>query len=374
MTPGDGPLAGVRVLELGSVGPGPWACMVLAGLGASVLRVDRPDAKRHAFPGQSVLARGRTRISLDLKLAADRERVLGLAGHADVLVEGFRAGVAERLGLGPQACQERNPRLVYGRMSGWGQDGPMAALAGHDLNYLAASGALAAMVDPDHSPSYPLSAALTFGGGSMFLVSGIIAALYERQASGQGQVVDAAIADGMSMLLASSYGLLGKNGPPLGSTPAETAAPYYATYLCADGKRVAVAAYETQLWRALIAVLGLADDEDRHNPEHWPAMREQFRTAFAQHSRAEWVSRFAGVDAAFSPVLELGEVPDFAQAQARQSFTVLDGRVQPTMSPKFSRTPTAPPAVTAPADTAWTTELLAEIGFEPATANEQEAS
>jgi alpha-methylacyl-CoA racemase len=347
--------------------------MVLAGLGASVLRVDRPDAKRHAFPGQSVLARGRTRISLDLKLPPDRERVLDLAGHADVLVEGFRAGVAERLGLGPDVCRQRNPRLVYGRMSGWGQDGPMASLAGHDLNYLAASGALAAMVDPASSPSYPLSAALTFGGGSMFLVSGIIAALYERQASGQGQVVDAAIADGMSMLLASSYGLLGKNGPPLASTPADTAAPYYATYGCSDGKRVAVAAYETQLWRALIAVLGLPDDDDRHNPTHWPAMREQFRAAFAQHSRADWVTRFAGVDAAFSPVLELSEVPDFAQAQAREGFTVLDGRVQPTMSPKFSRTPTVPPASTAPADSAWTTDLLPELGDSSADERSREA-
>jgi alpha-methylacyl-CoA racemase len=348
------------VLELGTPGPGPWACMVLAGLGASVLRVAQPGPVR-LIPGQDVLTRDRTRLQLDLKDPEDRAHALSLVDRADVLVEGFRPGVTERLGLGPDVCLERNPRLVYARMTGWGQDGPMARLAGHDLNYLAVTGALTAMVDEASAASYPLAAALTFGGGSMFLVTGIIAALYEREHSGQGQVVDAAIADGMSMLLASAYGMLDGAGPPLTPAAARSSAPFYTTYYCADGERIAVAAAECDSWRALVEVLGIADDGARDEPGRWDELRSALEREFGRRTRAEWIARFEGVDAAITPVLRMAEAPHHPQATARGMFTTLNGHVQPTTAPRFSRTQSATPTWEPAGGSAWDERPTADI-------------
>jgi alpha-methylacyl-CoA racemase len=335
---GAGPLAGVRVLELGTPGPAPWGCMVLASLGASVLRVERPGAAHQPFPGRAVLGRDRTLIEADLKTDAGRQRVRDLVPHADVLVEGFRPGVTERLGLGPDDCLRVNPGLIYARMTGWGQTGPLAPEAGHDINYLAASGALAAMVEEGQAPSYPLAAALTFGGGSMFLLLGITAALYERASSGRGQVVDAAVADGLSMLLASAYGLLADTGL-MGPPPVPAPAPFYGTYSCADGDWVAVAPMEPDLWAAFTAVLELDDEGERSDPARWPELRKRIAERFSSRPRPEWIDAFADVDAAVTPVLRMQDVPAQSHARARELFATFDGVVQPTTAPRFSRTP-----------------------------------
>jgi alpha-methylacyl-CoA racemase len=288
-------------------------------------------------------------VEADLKSDEGRERVLDLVPHADVLVEGFRPGIAERLGLGPDTCSRLNPRLVYARMTAWGQTGPLATRAAHDINFLAASGALAAMLDEGQVPTYPLAAALTFGGGSMFLLLGIAAALYEREHSGRGQVVDAAVADGLSMLLASAYGMLAHQSP----SPAVTVAPpFYRTYRCADGQWVAVGALEPTFWAAFLGVLQVDDDGSRDDPSRWPALQQLIADRFSSRSRAHWLEAFAGVDAAVTPVVPMPEVPAEPQAEHRGLFTAVDGVVQPTMAPRFSRA-AASASGAARAVTAW---------------------
>ncbi len=338
-----GPLSGVRVIELAGIGPAPLACRLLADLGADVLRVERAG-------GATIddgLAGDRPRVALDLKDPAVVARLLDAVAGADVLVEAMRPGVAERLGLGPAQCAARHPGLVYARMTGWGQDGPLAQRAGHDLNYLSLTGALHAIGEPGGKPVVPLNLVADFGGGSMFLVSGILAALVERARSGQGQVVDVAMVDGVSQLMSMTWSLWGAGRwrDERGSNMLDGGAPYYDTYACADGRHVAVGAIEPQFYAALVAGLGLTglpgQDED------WPVTRAAFTAAFATRTRDEWAAHFAGTDACVTPVLSLAEAPDGAHLAARGTLVRSGRSVRPAPAPRFSRTPAVPAA---PAD------------------------
>jgi alpha-methylacyl-CoA racemase len=343
-----GPLTGLRVVELAGLGPAPHAAMVLADLGADVVRVERP-ASPHL---RDQMLRGRRTVAADLKDAADRDGVLALADHADVLLEGFRPGVAERLGVGPAHCLDRNPRLVYGRMTGWGQDGPLAPHAGHDINYLSLTGALHAIGRPGEPPVPPLNLVGDFGGGSMFLVTGVLAALWERARSGRGQVVDAAMTDGVGVLLQMTWSFRGMGvwSDERGTNLLDGGAPFYDTYECADGRFVAVGAIEAQFYAALLAGLGLTDAglprrDDRAN---WPELRRRLAAAFASRPRDTWAELFAGTDACVTPVLRFDEVAAHPHNAHRRSITDLDGVPQPAPAPRFSRTtpatPAAPPA------------------------------
>jgi alpha-methylacyl-CoA racemase len=342
-----GPLAGLRVLELAGIGPGPFCCMMLADLGAEVLRIDRPDGPPGGHPAD-VLGRGRRSVAMNLKSPAAIAAVLGLVGRADVLVEGFRPGVMERLGLGPAACHARNPRLVYGRMTGWGQDGPLAQAAGHDITYIALTGALWSMGRAGERPVPPLNLVGDFGGGGMLLAYGIMAALFEAGRSGQGQVVDAAMTDGSATLMGGFFGLLaqGRWRNARESNMLDGACPYYDTYECADGKFVAVGALEPQFFALLLDGLGLdaARFADRTDPARWPAMRDEFAAIFRTRPRDEWAAAFDGTDACVVPVLDLEEAPRHPHNAARGTFLARGGAMQPAPSPRFSRTPAAMPA------------------------------
>lgn len=349
---GRGPLAGVRVVELAGIGPGPFAAMMLADLGAEVLRVDRPTGPGLTFgaPHLDVLNRGRRNVAVDLKDPRGREVVLRLVERADVLVEGFRPGVTERLGLGPEDCWARNPRLVYGRMTGWGQDGPLAPTAGHDIGYVALTGALHAVGRAGGPPQVPVNLVGDFGGGAMYLVVGVLAALLEARGSGRGQVVDAAIVDGAAGLTAMLHGLLAAGAwqDRRGVNLLDSGAPFYDVYETADGRWMAVGALEPQFYAALLAVLDLGDDvPDRDDPRQWPALRERFAARFGERTQAEWTELFEGTDACVAPVLSLTEAPAHPHLAARGSFVEHAGVVQPAPAPRFSRTPGAlgePPA------------------------------
>ena len=358
-----GPLQGIRVVELAGLGPAPYACMLLADLGADVLRVDRPVAG-FGVPAYDVTGRGRRSVAVDLKKPAAAEVVLRLVEQADVLVEGLRPGVAERLGVGPEACAERNPRLVYARMTGWGQDGPLAPRVGHDINYAAIAGAIGAIGEPGRKPVPPLNLVADFGGGSMFLVTGILAALLERSASGQGQVVDAAMVDGVSSLLAMTYGFRAAGGwsDERGTNLLDGGAPFYDTYPCADGGYVAIGALEPQFWAVVVQTLGLADLPEQYDRSGWPVLRERLAQAFAQRTRDEWAAVFEDLDACVSPVLTLGEAPQHPHLAARGAVVDVDGVPQPAPAPRFSRTPGSigRPASPAGADTR---EALQDWGF-----------
>jgi alpha-methylacyl-CoA racemase len=339
----SGPLTGVRVVELAGIGPGPYACMLLADMGADVLRVERPGGGSLSLTHYDVLDRGRRSVAVDLKSATGAEVVLRLAERADVLVEGFRPGVAERLGVGPDTCLARNPRLVYGRMTGWGQDGPLAPRAGHDIDYAAITGALAAVGEPGRKPVPPLNLVADFGGGALFLVTGVLAALVERGTSGRGQVVDAAMVDGVTSLLSMFYGLRagGMWRDERGTNLLDGGAPFYDTYVCKDGGYVAVGALEPQFWAALVATLGMADDDvpNQHDTARWPELRQRLADAFATRTRDEWAELFADVDACVAPVLTLGEAASHPHARARGLVVERDGVPQPAPAPRFSRTP-----------------------------------
>jgi alpha-methylacyl-CoA racemase len=344
-----GPLAGLKVVELAGIGPGPHAAMVLADLGADVVRVDRPSGGlRIGNPdAPDPTLRGRRRVAADLKDPAGRETVLRLVEHADVLLEGYRPGVTERLGVGPADCHARNPRLVYGRMTGWGQDGPLAARAGHDINYISITGALHAIGRAGDRPVPPLNLVGDFGGGSMLLVVGVLAALREAQRSGQGQVVDAAMVDGSSLLVQMVWGLRGQGlwADARESNLLDGHAPFYDTYTCADGRHVAVGAIEEQFYAALLAGLGLDGEElpDQHDPSGWPKLRARFTEVFATRSRDEWAEVFAGTDACVTPVLSFAEVPAHPHLAARGTIVERDGVAQAAPAPRFSRTPTTVP-------------------------------
>jgi len=344
-----GPLAGLRVVEVAGIGPGPFCCMMLADLGAEVLRIDRPEGPEGGHPAD-VLGRGRRSVALDLKKPAAIEAVLALVARADVLVEGFRPGVMERLGLGPDACHARNPRLVYGRMTGWGQEGPLAPVAGHDITYIALTGALWSMGRVGQRPVPPLNLVGDFGGGGMLLAYGIMAAVFEASRSGRGQVVDAAMTDGSATLMGAFFGqlALGRWRNAREANLLDGACPYYDTYECADGKYVAVGALEPQFFALLLQGLGLdpARYADRTDPARWPAIKAEFAAVLRTQPREHWARVFDGSDACVAPVLDLAEAPHHPHNAARATFLARGEGFQPAPSPRFSRTP---PPVPAPA-------------------------
>ncbi len=366
-----GPLDGLRVVELASIGPGPMCAMLLADLGADVVRVDRLEPSGLGVPTAprfDIAARGRRSVALDLKSPAGREAVLRLVDGADVLIEGFRPGVAERLGLGPDDCAARNPRLVYGRMTGFGQQGPLAHAAGHDLNYIALSGALHAIGTAGGKPVPPLNLVGDYGGGALYLAFGLMAAVFERQRSGRGQVVDAAMVDGAASLMSLFYGLhaAGNWGGGRGENLLDGGAPFYDTYETADGRHVALGALEPKFFAELARRLGLDERfvKRQYDRKLWPEMREAIAAAVRTKTRDEWCSALEGSDACFAPVLSLEEAPRHAHAQARGAFVTLDGVVQPAPAPRFGRSVPGTPRP-APVIGVHTEAVLAEAGYTP---------
>lgn len=346
---GTGPLRGVRVVELAGIGPSPHACMILADLGADVIRVDRPGGQPLTGGPHDFLNRGRPSVALDLKHPDAVETVLRLLDGADVLVEGMRPGVTERLGLGPDECHARNPRLVYARMTGWGQDGPWARAAGHDLNYIAITGALFGLgQDPDR-PHFPTNLVGDFGGGSTYLVIGILAALLEARLSGRGQVVDAAIVDGTAHLNAMTAAHLaaGLNVERRAANLLDGGMPYYDLYETADGGHLSVGALEPQFYAELVRLLGIADrGPDRDDPANHPALRALIADTIRERTLAEWSEVFDGSDACVAPVLPLSQAVHHPHVAAREVYVDRDGGPEPAPAPRFSRTPAtlgAPP-------------------------------
>ena len=339
---GTGPLAGVRVVEMAGIGPGPFGTMLLGDLGAQIIRVERKGAGGTG-PASD---RNRVAISIDLKTEAGRDAVLDLIASADILVEGFRPGVMEKLGLGPDACLARNPGLIYGRMTGWGQEGPLAPTAGHDINYLSQTGALSALGYADRPPMPPLNLVADFGGGSMLVVIGIAAALYERERSGTGQVIDAAMVDGVSLLAQMMWTMksTGALRDRRESFLLDGGAPFYGCYETADGQYVAVGAIEPQFFLALLNGLGLAPDDvpAQHDKASYPRMREIFTQRFASRTRDEWARTFAGTDACVTPVLTWSEAAADEHLRGRSTVITAHGVDQAAPAPRFSRTPAGP--------------------------------
>ncbi|MGI9250537.1 MAG: CaiB/BaiF CoA transferase family protein [Pseudohongiellaceae bacterium] len=337
-----GPLKGIRVIEVAGLGPGPFCAMMLADMGAEVIRVERLSAGGSEYRS-NVLNRGRRSLALDLKVPQAVEAVLKLVESADVLIEGFRPGVMERLGLGPEVCLERNPRLVFGRMTGWGQSGPLAGAAGHDINYIALGGALGAMGYADRPPTPPLNLVGDFGGGGMYLLAGVLAALVERQQSGQGQVIDAAMTDGVASLLAPIYGLMaaGRWNGGRSRNLLDGGAHFYGCYECGDGRYVAIGSLEPQFYALLLEKCGISDPEfgEQHDQTRWPQLREKLAALFKTRTRDEWCELLEGSDVCFAPVLDLAEVPEHPHNRARKTFVEVDNILQPAPAPRFSRTP-----------------------------------
>ena len=361
-----GPLSGVTVIELAGIGPGPFAAMLLADLGADVIRVDRPAAPGPA-PAADVLGRGKRSIVLDLKRPEAVEALLALTATADVLIEGNRPGVTERLGVGPDDVWARNPRLVYGRMTGWGQDGPWAHTAGHDIGYLALTGALHAIGPADGPPVPPLNLVGDFGGGSTYLVIGILAALAEAARTGRGQVVDAAILDGASHLLAAIHQMLGSGRwiDRRGSNLLDGGTPYYAVYETSDGGHMAVGALEPKFYAEFVRLLGVdVDPADQQDREQWPALRATFAAAFAGRTRDEWAAVFDGTDACVAPVLGLREAASHPQVAARGSVVEHDGVLQPGPAPRFSGHSVPDGVAPSPAPGAHSREVLITAGLD----------
>jgi alpha-methylacyl-CoA racemase len=364
-----GPLNGIRIVELAAIGPAPYGVMLLADLGAEVIRVDRAAAARGQLGMEATmvgLSRNRRSIGVDLKTVAGVELVHRLVADADVLVEGFRPGVAERLGVGPAELRARDPRLVYARMTGWGRSGPLADRAGHDIDYAALTGALHTVGAADAPPPPPVNYLADFGGGGTFLALGVLAALLERASSGEGQVVDAAMIDGTASLTAFLHGLhaIGAWRDEREANLLDGAAPFYTTYTCADGRYLAVGALEPRFHAQLCARLGLDPDEwPQHDQAQWPAQRAALAELFATRTRDEWAELFAGSDACVAPVLSLTEAPDHPHNVARGTFVRVEGVTQPAPAPRFSRTSgeiERPP----PRPGADTDEVLAELGFD----------
>ena len=368
-----GPLHGLRVVEFASIGPGPLCAMMLADLGAEVLRIDRVEPSGLGVATDTnfeVTGRSRRSISLDIKQPAGRDAALRLVERADVLIEGWRPGVAERLGLGPQDCLTRAPGLVYGRMTGFGQDGPLAQAAGHDINYLALTGALHAIGPPGGKPVVPLNLIGDYGGGAMLLAFGLLAAVFERQRSGQGQVVDAAMVDGAGTLMSIFHGLAAAGRWDIGQRGVnllDGGAPFYDTYETADAKYIALGPIEPKFFAELVERIGLDRRfvQGQYDRGLWPEMRQAISATIASKTRDEWCALLEGTDACFAPVLTLAEAPNHAHAAARGGFIEVDGIRQAAPSPRFSRSfPHAPrPPVKPGADT---DALLAEAGFSAA--------
>ena len=365
-----GPLSGLRVLEVAAIGPVPFAGMMLADLGADVVRIDRtrPDpASTWSDPRLDVLGRGRRSIAVDLKSERGVEVVLRLAENADVLLEGFRPGVAERLGIGPQAAMMRNSRLVYGRMTGWGQTGPLAKAAGHDINYIALTGALHA-VGTENAPLPPLNLVGDFGGGALYLVTGVLAALLERVRSGKGDVVDAAMVDGAASLMSIFYVMqqIGFWQDRRGANFLDGGAPFYGTYETLDGKFVAIGAIEPQFWAELLRRMGIdpASVGGQHDRDAWPQTRETLARIFRTKTRDEWCGVLEGSDACFAPVLTIGEAASHPQMAERGTFVDAGGIRRPASAPRFERCRVSTGDI-APVVGAHTREVLAEAGYGP---------
>jgi len=360
-----GPLKGIKVVEIASIGPGPFCAMMLADMGAQVIRVDRKSAKG-AGSKYDVLKRGRRSIRVDLKHPEGVETLLRLVAQAEALIEGFRPGVMERLGLGPEVCFERNPRLVYGRVTGWGQTGPLRHAAGHDINYIALSGALHAIGRAGEKPVPPLNLVGDFGGGGMLLAFGVVCGILESRESGQGQVVDAAMTDGAAIQMAMIYGLkaAGKWNNQRGTNLLDGGAHFYDTYECADRRCVAVGAIEPQFYALLLDKMGLTDPAFRMQMDktQWPDLKDKLAALFKTKTRDEWCGLLEGTDACVAPVLDLDEASRHVHNAARQTFVEVAGVLQPAPAPRFSRT--QPSIQLPPSDTGQDSEeALAEWGF-----------
>lgn len=358
-----GPLQGIRIIELAGIGPGPFAGMMLADHGAEVIRVDRPGARIDA---RDPLLRGRRVIGVDLKSAEGKALVLDLVKSADALFEGFRPGVTERLGLGPAECHAVNPKLVYGRMTGWGQFGPYANAAGHDINYIALAGALHAYGRAGEKPTPPINMVGDFGGGGMMLAFGMVSALLHAKTTGQGQVIDCAMTDGAAALMAMIWGFRA-NGiwkDERGVNLLDTGAHMYDTYECADGKWISIGSLEPQFYALLLEKTGLKDDADfaaQMNSAHWPALKERLTTLFKTRTRDDWCADMEMSDVCFAPVLSMSEAPHHPHNAARGTFVEADGVMQPAPAPRYSATVSDAPRMTKMADT---DAILAELGYD----------
>jgi alpha-methylacyl-CoA racemase len=366
----SGPLQGVRVVEIGGIGPSPFCAMLLADMGADVLRVDRASSvaarDEYDWPPDYMLNRGRRSVGVDLKTPEGVEVVLRLASRADALIEGYRPGVAERLGIGPEACHARNPKLVYGRMTGWGQTGPWAGYPGHDMNYIALTGALHSIGRAGGPPAPPLNLVGDFGGGGMLLAVGVLAALLEARGSGQGQVVDAAMVDGAALLATMFYGMrdMGQWDGGRGGNLLDGGAHFYEVYETADGKHVSIGSMEPKFYANLLAALGLdpAELPEQYDASTWPEMKRRFAEIFKTRTRDEWEQALGSAEVCFAPVLDLDEARAFSHNRERGVFVDHDGMVQPAPAPRFDRTPSAI-AGPAPAPGEHTREGLAAWGF-----------
>ncbi len=336
----SGPLAGVRIIEMAAIGPVPFAAMLLADMGADIVKIDRPQPT----PGASVINRGRQTVRVDLKAEAGRETAASLIASADIVLEGFRPGVMERLGLGPEAMLARNPALVFGRMTGWGQDGPLAHVAGHDINYIAVTGALAAIGARGAAPPPPLNLIGDYGGGALYLAMGVLAALHSARQTGRGQVVDAAICEGALSLMSVFYQFHSQGEWRLDreSNIVDGGAPFYGVFECADGGCVSVAPMEPQFWALFKARLELDESWDtRDDPAAWPALVERLRALFRTRAQADWCALLEGTDVCFAPVLDMAEAPAHPQLAARGAFAAFEGMTVPGPAPRFSATPAA---------------------------------
>lgn len=336
-----GPLQGIKVLEIASIGPGPFCAMMLADMGAEVIRIDRRDRVGSGDP-RMTLNRGRKSLALDLKKPEAVGTVLRLVAKADMLIEGFRPGVMERLGLGPESCLARNPRLIFGRMTGWGQQGPLAQAAGHDINYIALAGALHAMGSADRPPTPPLNLVGDFGGGAMYLLAGLLAAYIETQRSGRGQVVDAAMTDGTASLLTAFFGLraMGQWSDRRAGNRLDGGAHYYGCYACADGKFVSIGSIEPQFYALLLEKLGIEDPEfeNQNDQSKWSLLRSKLETVFLTRDRDQWCQLLENTDVCFAPVLSMEEASRHPHNLARKTYVEIEGVVQPAPAPRFSRT------------------------------------
>ncbi len=360
-----GPLTGIKVIEMAAIGPVPFCAMMLSDMGAEVIRIDRLSQKGTGSSA-NVLYRGRKSVAFDLKNSTALDSTLRLSDQADVILEGFRPGVMERLGLGPEVCLERNPKLIYGRMTGWGQNGPLSHAAGHDINYISIAGALGSMGYADRPPSPPLNLIGDFGGGAMYLLAGILAAIVERNSSGKGQVVDAAMTDGTASLLSPFYGLMamGMWSTERYSNRLDGGAFYYGSYECSDGKYISLGSLEPQFYALLLEKCGITDEifTEQSDQEAWPIKREKMEVLFKTKTQQEWCGMLEGTDVCFAPVLNLEEAPDHPHNKARQTFVKVQGVTQPAPAPRFSRTQgkiQSPAAITG----ANTEEVLIDWGF-----------
>lgn len=364
-----GPLAGFRIVEFAGVGPGPMAAMLLADLGADVLRIDRPEPGASGLPRAprfDVLLRSRRSAALDLKREEGVALALDLVARADAVIEGFRPGVMERLGLGPGTCLARNPRLVFGRVTGYGQDGPMAQAAGHDLNYIGMTGVLHAIGRAGAPPTPPLNLVGDYGGGALYLAFGLVCALLEAARSGQGQVVDAAMIDGAAGQMAAQFGMraAGLHDGPHGTNVLDGGAPFYDVYECADGGHAAVAPIETRFRAVLLAALGFGPGfPDMDDEAQWPAARALLAARFRERPRDEWAALLATLDGCVTPVLSAAEAPGYPHNLSRGTFVTVDGIAQPAPAPRFSRTPAGPPSPPEPSG-ASTAAALADWGID----------